>query len=929
MSHNDFLDRPPEDWIALLDQGASIDDLAEAILSYLDLDSDEQLLALLTTEDSFRDRLMGYFRSAAGESESDETRHLLALCEGSLEASAQYASATAFYALLHDALFPLKEGLPFLESSILRFKLGHTLLMEDEYDEERIRRCADFARRTLVLLEGFSHQPENLRSAADAVKFELQTWLGDRLDELGRFSEAAAAYGQAVILADNADDRISNAAQMASAMAKAGKPQKALELMLLRRDELADVEDPEIRELWVATEDHLHHELGSRGGPPADGLTKECFSRLQEHMQRALSGQGLELPSEELLPIQELLQIALDETPKDEPEARHGLLLQQALLAGTAGKRREAERLLDEAMELEDHFSAERARIERLHLTARQRFHEKDYTGAVALHRQARRLNPEVLDDSRRIALLGEHLHALGGLGHVSDLDEVISLTDELIRILRRHLWSQPLGPARRRARDMAQRPLSAAVLALWRFSELTGPKSGPGQRALAKAWAVIQAGRNPELQGASPGRASASADPRLQLLEESFHRSLRQAQIETADEDWAAHLEQLQEQELALIRDLREPPPAEPFPPARCPAVAFFQVGDLLKDKPFLVIFHEQGRFAARLLAEATGFSREPLLRWGAAFHRDPLELPRPPADSRGEASYRHVKTGLEATPEDLTPPPPLESLLPDAVSTPADTCLLFPDGVLMALPLEMLPASSGSKEPWGIRAAVRMGLRSAPSPLTFQPLSLEGGWLGLGDVPEAGPFDHLKGTKREIEEVQQFIEAKGNPAWSLLGADANEENLRAGLADHQPAILHIAAHGSANEDSPDACALILADSPSLPQRELLPYRRVLALPLQGVELVVLSACSTLIGTTSWSASMQGLTWAFLEAGVGQVLASRYPVDDEATVTFMLTFYRHLQSRTAAEALTRTRKECLTEHRLSQREVGAWSIWC
>jgi CHAT domain-containing protein len=93
-------------------------------------------------------------------------------------------------------------------------------------------------------------------------------------------------------------------------------------------------------------------------------------------------------------------------------------------------------------------------------------------------------------------------------------------------------------------------------------------------------------------------------------------------------------------------------------------------------------------------------------------------------------------------------------------------------------------------------------------------------------------------------------------------------------------------------------------------------------------VELVVLSACSSLLGRSGRGAGMEGLAWAFLQAGVTQVIASRYPVDDRATVTFMRALYRHLQDLPVAEALGRTRDECLRAEGLPLREVGAWSVW-
>ena len=77
-----------------------------------------------------------------------------------------------------------------------------------------------------------------------------------------------------------------------------------------------------------------------------------------------------------------------------------------------------------------------------------------------------------------------------------------------------------------------------------------------------------------------------------------------------------------------------------------------------------------------------------------------------------------------------------------------------------------------------------------------------------------------------------------------------------------------------------------------------------VLNLALQGVELVILSACSSGVGRSSRSAGLEGLVWAFLQADAGQVIASRYPVDDESTARFMQALYQQLLEHPVDRAL-------------------------
>lgn len=57
-------------------------------------------------------------------------------------------------------------------------------------------------------------------------------------------------------------------------------------------------------------------------------------------------------------------------------------------------------------------------------------------------------------------------------------------------------------------------------------------------------------------------------------------------------------------------------------------------------------------------------------------------------------------------------------------------------------------------------------------------------------------------------------------------------------------------------------------------------------------------------------------------------MIASRYAVDDRETARFMAALYGHLQSYPLAEALGRTRDECLCELKMDPEHVAAWSVW-
>jgi CHAT domain-containing protein len=269
------------------------------------------------------------------------------------------------------------------------------------------------------------------------------------------------------------------------------------------------------------------------------------------------------------------------------------------------------------------------------------------------------------------------------------------------------------------------------------------------------------------------------------------------------------------------------------------------------------------------------------------------------------------------------------IRDLLPPSLAwlyRPGGPWFFFLDGALHHLPIEWLPEGGDAAEWFGKDRGIQICLRSSVHPATRRRVDFSRGWLGLGDVPGRGKLPDLPDTRREITEIRSFLEDRDCLADALLGEQANAVSLRERLTALRPAVLHFATHGCFDREYPDACCLFLAETPGAPEREMLPFRRVQELDLQGVDLVVLSACHGSKGRSSRAAGFEGLAWAFLQAGAAQVVASRYPVGERSTADLMRIFYRHLQDLPAAEALGRTRTECLAEG-MEASEVGAWSV--
>jgi len=104
----------------------------------------------------------------------------------------------------------------------------------------------------------------------------------------------------------------------------------------------------------------------------------------------------------------------------------------------------------------------------------------------------------------------------------------------------------------------------------------------------------------------------------------------------------------------------------------------------------------------------------------------------------------------------------------------------------------------------------------------------------------------------------------------------------------------LHVASHGEYNAQDALRSRLLLA--PDAENDGSLTTSELYALRLDA-ELVTLSACETGLGAVLSGDDVVGLTRGFLYAGTGNVIATLWEVDDEATTFLMQRFYASLKS--------------------------------
>ncbi|MDO8150629.1 CHAT domain-containing protein [Isoptericola sp. b408] len=117
------------------------------------------------------------------------------------------------------------------------------------------------------------------------------------------------------------------------------------------------------------------------------------------------------------------------------------------------------------------------------------------------------------------------------------------------------------------------------------------------------------------------------------------------------------------------------------------------------------------------------------------------------------------------------------------------------------------------------------------------------------------------------------------------LVGAEATCDAVRAGMAD--ASIVHLATHGTHEQDNPVFSSVRLADGP------------LFAHELDGTDLggmvVVLSSCDVGVGSTHVGGEPLGLTSVLLRLGARAVIASVAPLRDDVARRVMPVLHREL----------------------------------
>ena len=218
------------------------------------------------------------------------------------------------------------------------------------------------------------------------------------------------------------------------------------------------------------------------------------------------------------------------------------------------------------------------------------------------------------------------------------------------------------------------------------------------------------------------------------------------------------------------------------------------------------------------------------------------------------------------------------------------------------------------------GLRAA-----REDPQPTPVE--STEPAVLAMGDpvyeqltsVPAlARPTERgvhlarLHGTRKEVQAIKRLF--------ANVRAFTRSRARESAYRKHAPSsdIVHLGCHGVIDTAQPSYSGVVLSPGPRRDEDPFLQAYEIARVRLERRPLVVVSACEVAGGKRSAAEGLLGLTRAFAEAGAGSVIASTWPVDDEATSRLMTHFYEAIAAGEAdpISALAGAKRAMLAEAR-------------
>ena len=269
----------------------------------------------------------------------------------------------------------------------------------------------------------------------------------------------------------------------------------------------------------------------------------------------------------------------------------------------------------------------------------------------------------------------------------------------------------------------------------------------------------------------------------------------------------------------------------------------------------------------------------------------------------------------------------------LPAGGTKPAgDELIIVPDGLLNYFPFEILVTDTANGrvrylvEERAIHYASSASLLAHESETGTGPgkelLAFGNPYFGnprLERLLNPGEWFKLRSRAREREDFQPLPNAEKEvrgigrsykQASIYTGKNATENRFKAEAGDYR--YIHLATHFLISDIQPMLSKIVLSQNQGGGEDGFLQMYEIYNLKLNA-ELAVLSGCNSGMGKLRRGEGLIGLSRAFFYAGVGSLMVSLWPVEDQSAARLMQAFYANLGAgKDRAEALRQAKVEMI-----------------
>jgi CHAT domain-containing protein len=233
------------------------------------------------------------------------------------------------------------------------------------------------------------------------------------------------------------------------------------------------------------------------------------------------------------------------------------------------------------------------------------------------------------------------------------------------------------------------------------------------------------------------------------------------------------------------------------------------------------------------------------------------------------------------------------------------ASTIIFIPDAATATVPFNALLDSDGTAllERYAIVVSPSAAVYAAAT-AHHRMVSAPKSVLIVANNADGGTSERLPFVGREAEQI-----ARTYPRSKVLqDAEATLEQLSANAATAE--VIHFAGHALGDESGFEPASIVLRKNGA---ERRVRVADIAKLRLSATSVVVLSGCSTARGERRAAEGVISVAHGFLTAGAPSVIATLWPIDDEAAAALFPRLHRHLASgMSPAEALRAVQLEAL-----------------